>query len=59
MLWPNTADVRVELDALPVDVLLTRIVAQVERRWDLDALAEVRQFTALVVGCYSNLSESL
>jgi len=38
-LSPNTGDVSVELDALPVDVLRTRIVAEVGKRMDLDALA--------------------
>jgi hypothetical protein len=36
----NTGDASVELDALPVDVLRTQIVAEVEKRVDLDALAE-------------------
>lgn len=36
-------DMAVELDALPVDVLLERIRAQVEARIDLDALAEVQR----------------
>jgi hypothetical protein len=36
-------DVSVELDALPVDVLRARLVAEVEARMDLDALREVRQ----------------
>ena len=40
-LSPNTGDVSVELDALPVDVLRTRIAAEVEKRIDLGALAEV------------------
>ena len=35
-------DVSVELDALPVTVLRDRIIAEVEARMDLDALAEVR-----------------
>jgi hypothetical protein len=39
-LSPNTWDVSVELDALPVDVLLTRIVAEGEKRMDLDALTQ-------------------
>ena len=39
---PNTGDISVELDMLPVDVLRTRIVAEVGKRVDLDALAEVR-----------------
>ena len=43
----------VELDALPVDVLRKRIVAEVEKRMDLDALAGMRQFTAQAVGCYT------
>ena len=33
----------VELDALPVDVLQTWIVAEVEKHIDLDALAQVHQ----------------
>jgi len=52
-LSPNTGDVSVELDALPVDVLRTQIVAEVGKRMDLDALVEVRQLTALAVGCYA------
>ncbi len=52
-LSPNTGDVRVELDALPIDVLRTRIVAEVEKRMGLDALAEVRQLTASAIGCYT------
>ena len=52
-LSPNTGGVSVELDALPVNVLRTRIVAEVEKRMDSDPLAEVRQLTALVVGCYA------
>ena len=35
-------DVAVELDALPIDVLQGRIVREVERRIDMDALATVR-----------------
>jgi len=35
--------VSVELDAPPVDVFWTRIVAEVEERMDLDALAEICQ----------------
>ena len=42
-LSPNTVDVSVELDALAVDVLRTRIVAEVEKHMDLDALAEMCQ----------------
>ena len=42
----------VEVDALPVDVLRTRIVAEVEKCVDLDALAGMRQLTAQAVGCY-------
>jgi hypothetical protein len=38
--------VSVGLDALPVDVLRTRIVAEVEKRMDLDALAKAEQFLA-------------
>jgi len=52
-LSPNTADVSAELDALPVDVLRTRIVAEVEKCVDLDALAGMRQLTAQAVGCYT------
>jgi len=51
-LSPNTGDVSVEVDALPVDVLRTRIVAEVEKCVDLDALAGMRQLTAQAVGCY-------
>jgi hypothetical protein len=36
----------VELDALPVDVLRMRIVGEVEKRMDLDALAKAEQFLA-------------
>jgi hypothetical protein len=36
-------DVVVELDALPVDVLQTRLISEVEARMDLDALADVHQ----------------
>jgi hypothetical protein len=35
-------DVAVELDALPVDVLVARLISEVEARMDLDALAVVR-----------------
>ncbi len=35
-------DMSVELDALPFDVLRARIVAEVEKRMDLDALARMR-----------------
>jgi len=35
-------DVSVELDALPAEVLRERVVSEVERRMDLDALADVR-----------------
>jgi len=45
--------VSVELDALPVEVLRTRIVAEVEKCVDLDALAGMRQLTAQAVGCYT------
>ncbi|GAG18275.1 unnamed protein product, partial [marine sediment metagenome] len=31
----------------------TRIVAEVEKRIDLDALPQVRQLTAQAVGCYT------
>jgi hypothetical protein len=34
-------DVAVELDALPVDVLVARLISEVEARMDLDALAAV------------------
>lgn len=36
-------DISVELDALPVDILRERIVSEVERRMDLNALSKVRQ----------------
>jgi len=36
---PNTGDVSVEFDALPVDVFRAQVVAEVEKRLDLDALA--------------------
>jgi hypothetical protein len=36
-------DVAVELDALPVDVLRARLLAEVESRMDLEALREVRE----------------
>jgi hypothetical protein len=36
-------DIAVELDALPSDVLRTRLVAEVEAHMDLDRLAEIRQ----------------
>jgi hypothetical protein len=39
-LSPNAGDVSVELDALPLDVLRTRIVAEVEKRMGLDALTQ-------------------
>jgi hypothetical protein len=39
-------DVSVELDALPVDVLRTTLVQQVEARLDLDALEEVKRLEA-------------
>jgi len=39
-------DVAVELDALPADVLRDRLVAEVEQRMDLDALAEVKKIEA-------------
>ena len=39
----KNGDVSVELDALPMDVLRTRIVEEVEARMDLDALEETRQ----------------
>ena len=52
-LSPNTGDVSVELDTLLVDVLRTLIVAEVEKRMDLDALAEARQLTAPMGGCYT------
>jgi hypothetical protein len=39
-------DVSVELDALPLVVLRSRIVAEVEARMDLEALAELRQAEA-------------
>ena len=42
-LSPNTGDVSVELDALPVDVLWMRMVAEVEKHVDLEAMAEVCQ----------------
>lgn len=45
-LSPNTGNVSVELDALAVDVLRVRIVAEVGKRMDLDALAEVHQLIA-------------
>lgn len=35
-------DVSVELDALPVDVLRTRLIEEVEQRMDLQALAELK-----------------
>ena len=35
-------DIAVELDALPLDALQERIIAEVERRMDLDALRRVR-----------------
>jgi len=35
-------DISVEIDALPVDVLRNRIIAEVEKRMDLAALEEVR-----------------
>lgn len=40
-------DVAVELDALPVNVLRDRLVAEVEARMDLDALADVREVERL------------
>lgn len=36
---PNTGDESVEFDALPVDVFRAQVVAEVEKRLDLDALA--------------------
>jgi len=36
----NHRNLSVELDALPVEVLQTRIVSEVEKHVDLDALAE-------------------
>jgi hypothetical protein len=36
-------DILVELDALPVEILRERIIAELERRMDLSALAKVRQ----------------
>ena len=36
-------DVAVELDALPMDVLQTRLKNEIEARMDLDALAKVRR----------------
>ena len=36
-------DIAVELDALPLDALQERIIAEVERRMDLDALRRVRE----------------
>ena len=38
-LLPNTGDVSVELDALLVDSSRTRIMAEVEKRMDLEVLA--------------------
>ena len=39
-------DMSVELDALPPDVLRARLIAEVEARMDLDALAAVREVEA-------------
>jgi hypothetical protein len=39
-LSPNTGDVSVELDALPVDVLRVRIVAEVEKRMDVKQVSK-------------------
>jgi hypothetical protein len=36
-------DVSVELDALPIEILQARIVAEVEDRMDLDALGTTRR----------------
>lgn len=40
-------DVSVELDALPADVLRSRLTEEVERNMDLDALAAVRELEAV------------
>ncbi len=39
-------DVSVELDALPVQVLRTRLVSEIEKRLDLDALTTMRRIEA-------------
>ena len=52
-LSPNTRNVSAELDAQPVDVLRARIVAEVEKRLGLEAVAGMRQLTAQAVGCYT------
>lgn len=36
-------DIAVELDALPMDILRSRLIAEVEARMDLDALDSVRR----------------
>jgi hypothetical protein len=43
----------VEFNALPVCALWTRIVAEVEKRLGLEAVAGMRQLTAQAVGCYT------
>lgn len=52
-LSPTTEDVSVELDALLIDVLRTRIVAKVERCIGSYTLAEVGHPTVPVIGCYT------
>ena len=53
-------DVLVGLDALPIDVLRTRIVAEVEARMDLGALAATRQHEEnerrLLIGALAKLA---
>jgi len=53
-------DVSVELDALPIDVLQTRVVAEVEARMDLGALAATRQHEEserrLLIGALAKLA---
>ena len=39
-------DVSVELDALPLEVLRTRVIEEVEARMDLEALARIRKVEA-------------
>lgn len=48
-------DVSVELDALPVAALRSRLVSEIEKRLDLDALADVQQLERLDRGRLSSI----
>lgn len=50
-------DIAVELDALPVAVLRSRLVTEIEARLDLDALEEVRRLERLDRGRLSSILE--